>query len=769
MKSILMASSALAMLATPAFAQEAKPADDGAIQEIVVTAQKRTERLQDVPVAVSVLSGETLTKLGAVNIEGAQRLVPSLTFLKGGTSLNSSLFLRGVGTINFSIAAEPSVSTVLDGVVLARAGEGFGDLYDLERIEVLRGPQGTLFGKNASAGVVNIITKKPSDTLEGYVDLGYFSGKEYKAKASISGPLSDGVRARVTGFYGSYDGNITNLTRGTKVNGYERYGARAVIEADAGENLKLTFAADYRKSDDDCCAEVIGTRAGNATAAILPTPLGDRTRSVIQNLITATKETAWGVSLQADLSLGDYTLTSITAYRNWKNREIRDGDWVDQAYVGINQLHDDGPEKANTFTQELRLASPAGKPFEYVVGAFYYRAKAQRVFTRNVIQCSASTSAPIAAGLTPCLPGTSTTLNPIGSANFGSTFDNIAVFGQATYHVSDAFRLIGGLRYTHDKLDVFLDRVSNFADNRPGIRPNFSFRGNTSRSNLSGKAGAQLDLRENVMAYATFSRGYKGPAYNVFFNQYKSAVPPLAGLAGIDDTNVINAETVNSYEVGLKNSFAGGRVILNLAGFYAKYKNYQANNPDVVAGVPTTRLQNAGTVSTRGFEADWLVRLARSLTVTGGVAYTKAKVDQFQLPFGANPAQLVPTGTPLPFSSKLKGSLGVNYTIEAPSLPFDVELGTQMSFQDKQLAGFSPVAAVRQQLTIPAYEQVDLSIAALGHDDRYRVAFVVRNLFDKSYPATITAGGPGGALRYIIPRDADRYFGVTAKINFGGK
>ncbi len=189
------------------------PGTDDAPADIVVTAQKRSERLQDVPLAVTVVSGDTLAAQGKVNLEGAQYLVPTLTFVKSGTTLNQSLFLRGVGTATFSIAGEPSVSTVLDGVVFSRSGEAFSDLVDIERLEVLRGPQGTLFGKNASAGVINITSVKPGDTLAGDVEAGFFggNGNEYRARAAIDLPLSTAIRSRLTGFYDKYDGNIFNI------------------------------------------------------------------------------------------------------------------------------------------------------------------------------------------------------------------------------------------------------------------------------------------------------------------------------------------------------------------------------------------------------------------------------------------------------------------------------------------------------------------------------------------------------------------------------
>ena len=221
-RSTLLGATALfALSATVASAQtppsapnapQASAVDTSEPAEILVTAQKRTERLQDVPVAVSVISGDALAAQGKVSLEGAQYLVPSLNFLKSGTTLNQSLFLRGVGTATFSIAGEPSVSTVLDGVVYSRSGEAFSDLVDIERIEVLRGPQGTLFGKNASAGVINITSKMPGKTLGGSVEGGFFfdNGNEYRIKGAIDVPFSPTVRGRLTGFYDKYDGNIVN-------------------------------------------------------------------------------------------------------------------------------------------------------------------------------------------------------------------------------------------------------------------------------------------------------------------------------------------------------------------------------------------------------------------------------------------------------------------------------------------------------------------------------------------------------------------------------
>ena len=812
-KTLMLASVAsFAMIAAPALAQDAPAADD-APSEIVVTAQKRTERLQDVPVAVSVISGDAIANRGGVNIESAQYLVPTLNFRKSGAAINQSLYLRGVGTSTFSIAGEPSVSTVVDGVVYSRAGEAFSDLVDIERIEVLRGPQGTLFGKNASAGVVNIVTKQPTQNFEGSLDASYADRNEYRGRAVLNLPLGDDAAMRVTGFYGKYDGNIFNAAANVNryVNGYERYGIRAAFVGDVLPNLKVTVIGDWRRSNDDCCAEVIGTAPGavNVTATVagvantliasIPAAtvqsalagapfLGDKSRVIRQNLITQSRQTSYGTSVQLDLDAGNKTITSITAFRRFDEREVRDGDFLDQSYAYINQLHDDGPQTGTTFSQELRIASNGRNFIDYVAGAFYSAAKTDRTFTRNDIVCNPPnpTTLPVTpfATLTPCsAAGAPVSTFPSGTATFGSTFKNLAFFGQATINVADSFRLIGGLRYTADQLDVFHSRRTTLAG--PGINPNFDagvynngatvtnpvtgavsfvagpsngvpFRAKTSNTNWSGKAGAQFDISRDNTIYATYARGYKGPAFNVFFNLTTAGAAPIA------------PETSDAFEVGLKNTFFNGKLVLNLAAYYAKYKNFQANNPDVVAGVVVTRFTNAGDISTRGAEADFVFRPIRDLSLSGGLAYTDAKVDSFRLPAGGNAADRVPDGTPLAYAPKFKGSLAADYRIRTGGA-VDIQLGTQGSFQSSQLSLFVGNAAQRDAGRIKAYGLVDVSAGIVSADDRYRLTVQVKNLFDQSFASAITNGGPGGGYRYLIPREADRYWGVTGTVKFGGK
>jgi iron complex outermembrane receptor protein len=754
-----LAALAAALLALSAGATAQAPGSPEVLDEILVTAQKRTENIQDVPAAVTVISGSQIETSGAVNIEGVMALVPTLNFRESVSTLDSALFLRGIGSVNFSLAAEPSVAVVVDGVIQARAGEAFGDLYDIERIEVLRGPQGTLFGKNASAGVVSMVSRRPGTELNGSVDLAWFEDDEYRVRVAGDVPVGDRVRSRLTAFYGTRDGFIRNLTFGEDVNGYEHWGARAIVEADVSDALALTFIGDYREADDDCCAEVIGTLpAGSAAASQAGIDIdGDEVREVRNNVINRTWETSWGTSLQADYTIGEAgTLTSITAYRDWTNDGLRDGDYADTVYVGIPQLHDYGPEPASTFTQEVRYASPAGERLEYVVGLYYYDAEAQRTFQRDDIVCTASTLAPLPGGLVPCAPGASTFTFPSSVATFGSDMESRAAFGQATYAVNDAFRLVAGGRYTRDEVSAFHDRVPSPIPG-PGVRTDGSgYRLHTTDSDFSVRGGVEYDLSDDFMAYATYAQGYKGPAFNVFFNQNPQQL------------NVIEAETSDSYEIGLKSTLLGGRVLFNTAIFDAEYDNLQANNFDVLNGVVITRLTNAGSVSTRGAELDVIARVSDNFDLAGGVAYADAQIERFNLPPGAPPTASTRKGEQLPLAPEWKASLSANLRVPLP-VAFDLELGTLASYTSEQVSDLQADPVQRAALTIDEYTTLDMTIGIVDDDDRYRATFIVKNVFDESYASLITPGGPAGSFRYLIPREAERYFGLSLRMNFGAR
>jgi iron complex outermembrane recepter protein len=735
------------------------------VEEIVVTAQKIKENVQDVPIAVTAISGERLDKAGTISLENIGKIVPSVTFRKGNTAANNSIFLRGVGTISFSAASEPSVSTVVDGIVLSRSGQAFADLLDLERIEVLRGPQGSLFGKNASAGLINIVSKGGTDALEGNLRAEYFEGNEYRLKGSVSGPLAQDLSARVTGFYGSYDGNITNIFGGAnnKVNGYEKYGARGILDYD-GNGARIRVIADYFQAKDDCCAEVTGVSRNAALDSELRLPggvaLGEDQRFINQDLISEGRDRQWSITGSLDLDVAtDHTLSVITGYRNWQNQEIRDGDFLPRAVVGGGQLHDNGTVRTQQISSEIRLASDQSKALTYQIGGFVFHSNNKQDFTRSSILCTSSPIAPTAGGAIPCdlSPLETTTAFPTATSSSDVDVTNFAIFGQATYNLAERLSVTGGLRWTRDNLS-FIHRRAPGVDARDGLPSagggvqavpaggliarggdgtNIS-NGNQSTGNISGKASIQFTPTDDLLFYGSYTRGYKGPAFNVFFNHNAA-----------DNGAPIGKEVSDSFELGIKSEFWDRRIQFNAAAFHVTYDGFQANNfIETSPGVIISNLVNAGTVRSKGFEIDSIFAPVDGLTFRGSVAYADAKVVQFvPAPDGRVAA---PNGSRLALAPEWSWNVGADYET-AVSSSFKIFGGTSYSYTGSQ---FSDLAEAGP---LDSYGIWNANIGISDIDDKYRLTFHARNLGDTSYVLLNTQAG----VRLQIPRDADRYFGVT--------
>ncbi len=760
LKTLALSASALAFAHTaPAFAQ---------VEEIIVTAQKVEENVQDVPIAIAAVSGDRLQQAGVVSLENIGTVVPSVTFRKGTTSANSAIVMRGVGTISFSVAAEPSVSTVVDGVVLSRSGQAFMDLVDINRLEVLRGPQGTLFGRNASAGLVNIVSKGGTDDLEAEVTAEWFEGEEYRMRAALSGPIGENLSARVTGFYGTFDGNITNINggRNNTVNGYERHGFRGIMDYDDGAN-SVRLIADYYKADDDCCADVTGASRGAQQDALLALPggvaLGEDQRFINHDLVTRTEDEQWSLTGSGDFELSDtHTLSVVLGYRNWFNRELREGDFLPRAIVGAGQLHDNGVVRTEQVSAEIRLASDQTKPFFYQVGAFAWQSDNTQDFTRSGVTCTTSTLAALPGGAVPCNTSDRVnTLFPTATSRSDVRSVNYALFGQATYQFTEQLSFTGGLRYTWDDLEFTHTRAPavNTATGLPAAGPGTNLnpagglvsaggngtntsRGTTSNGNLSGRAAIQFKPTEDVMLYGSYTRGYKGPAFNVFFNHTapNNAVP-------------ISEELSDSFEIGLKSQFLDNRVQFNVAAFMVEYDGFQANNFIVVNGATVSNLTNAGTVKSEGFEADLVVNPVDGLNLRASAAYADARVKEFN----PNPSTNAPdarNGTKLPLAPEFVYTIGGDYTKELGGVT--LYLNTDYRHTSTQYSDLGQAASTR----IDPYGILNASIGFSDPDDKYRLTIHARNIMDESYVLLNLEGG----RRLQIPRDADRYFGVTFRI-----
>ncbi|MGI9428774.1 MAG: TonB-dependent receptor, partial [Bythopirellula sp.] len=297
---------------TGAWAPPALPATE--LDEIVVTAQKREQSLQEVPLAVSAFSGEFLESLQLFSTDDLSQVTPTITVLGAATSQNQVLRIRGIGTQSFGAAVEPSVSLVIDGVVLARQSQGFQDLLDIERIEVLRGPQSTLFGKNASAGVIHFISRRPSEEFEATGEVTVAEEGEYRIGASVSGPLSATSGYRLTGYYRDIGAYFDNAFDGSGTNSKEHWGFRGKLEFEPADELSILFSADYKKEDDNCCqpavAQTFGPTAAEYESVVAPAVVSKDSTSVNVDAPVFNKTDDWGVSVQVDYDLEWATLTS---------------------------------------------------------------------------------------------------------------------------------------------------------------------------------------------------------------------------------------------------------------------------------------------------------------------------------------------------------------------------------------------------------------------------------------------------------------------------
>lgn len=783
----IMSALAISTMANQALAEEVKKENKG-FEVIEVTAQKRTERLSEIPVAVSVISSDQIDSAFTGGFEGLQSLVPSVSFKKGTTSRNSAITVRGIGTISFSTAAEPSVSTVVDGVVLGRSGQAFTDLYDLERVEVLRGPQGTLFGKNASAGVVNISTKRPTggDT-EGMIEATMFQGNEYRLRAKVEGEISDNASASIIATKSAYDGNLFNVYNNQNVNGYDKQGFRAMLDYEASADTDMLFIFESSKSNDDCCADVEGLPSGrNPDSKAAPDSDGIvngvadidlNQRKVDHDFESRTIDKTTAFSLQVDSELGDYSLTSITAFREWDNIEYREGDFTSIAgdstqpvFDAPFQLHDVGPQTWRQFSQELRIASPIGEKLDWQLGAFFWKMDSERSFTRdascqnnsgqlnsdisNYLDSNDIINDPSDTEVTNFIAneGINCNANDIVSATayMSTEFDNWALFGDGKYHFTDNFRLLFGLRYTDDEVSYSHHRINNDQYGRTGVGVrgatlNTDYSGSSNNTNTSMKLGAQYSLDDIGMVYGTYSQGYKGPGFNVFYNMSDN------------DTRPIDEETSDAYEVGYK--YASNFFKLNVALFRTEIEGFQANNFDDSDGTTITRLTNAGNVSTQGIELDFTWRATDNLTLSSGYAQIDAVIDEFYCPNGETCTER--SGLPVPFSPDLKYSLTADYVTEFESM--SIFWNMTYVYTDEQMATLpSNTGDFDPAVILPDYGLLNASVAFSFDDDKYRISLIAKNLTDEQYLSSYSGDG----FRYQIPRDADRYFGVQLKMNF---
>lgn len=487
-RAVLFSGAALACLAASgtAWAQDTGADDEADFgNEIIVTATKREQTLQDVPVAVSVTTAETIERAQIRDLKDLVSVVPSLRTADRQNSTNTSFFIRGFGNGANNAGIEPSVGVFVDGVYRSRTASQIGDLPDVARIEVLRGPQSTLFGKNASAGVISIVTQKPKFDFGGNVEASYGNYNAIVVKGVVTGPVSDGIAVSLAGGINKRDGYVKNLAIGTKISERDRWFVRGQVLFEPNSDLSIRLIGDYDKIDERCCG-VFNVRPSAATALITSPLINGKVNSasnifrdeVYFNYDPTNKVTNWGGSGQIDYDLGGAKLTSITAYRRTKSlsdfdTDFTSGDIARGAGIGSIAL--------KTFTQELRLTASLGDRVDLLLGGFYFNEKVRqttsikwgtqaRTYFDRLLQAASggAQSIPTAEVLFGNLTGNPTRYvgqffrEGTGVDEAWSMKDeNFSIFGQVDFEIADGLTLTGGLNYTDDKKRFVSNVVSS--------------------------------------------------------------------------------------------------------------------------------------------------------------------------------------------------------------------------------------------------------------------------------------------------------------------
>jgi len=721
------------------------------LDEVIVTAQKREQSLQDVPVSVTAIVGEMIEQAGIRTTEDIVRVAPSLTFTGNIDKQGQAFSVRGIGTNTFGINVEQSVAFVVDDVATAAQGESVDNLSDIERIEVLRGPQSTLFGKSASAGAIVVTTQNPTDEFEGSAEGTITNDEEYRMSGSVSGPVNEALGYRLSGYWGDREGYIDNLYNGHKLNGSENWGLRGKLRWEISDAAEATLTAYHNEDDDSCCQLTMRTLDPGARmlgifpldmAGISPGDDNDRVRSDTD--AEGNTETNGG-NLRVSVDVAGHTLMSITAYNNWKYDRYTDIDgWdvdiADFFGTGTGGMYETAATENDFFSQEFRLLSPGNDTVEYLLGLYYADSETDNHHDRNI-----DPDIPFAKSLISATAGTTTS----------------AAFGQLTWHFTDATSVTGGLRYHYEEIS---------ADYRDLLLPGTGkISGNDDDSKVVGKIALQHDLTAETMLFASYATGYKGQAFDV-----------VQGFDAEKAENPVAPETSDAIELGMKGRFWDNRLQLNATLFWTEYDDFQAQS--IVLGEfgqAEFNLVNVGELATSGAEIESTALLAEALTLTLNVAYIDAEVNDYTgancwagqtaqqgcISSGGQKSQNVDGGE-LPSAPEWKYHLFLEYEPTFEGLPFDGFAGIAYSWQDDVTFDINQDPNLYQD----SYGVANLRLGIVDKSERYRVTAFVNNVFDEHFTTGMRNGTPlyisSEAFGQMLPRNAFRYWGVTANYNF---
>ncbi|MDX2235333.1 MAG: TonB-dependent receptor [Hyphomonadaceae bacterium] len=703
LKSIILGQMVIgACLATPCFAQAAD--DQGGLDEVVVTAQRVTQSLQDVPIAVSVVTADDLASRGLTDTLSIGSTVPNLTLSENGVSVTP--FLRGVGSNQSNPNDEPSVAMYVDGVYIASPTGNIFSFNNIERIEVLKGPQGTLFGRNATGGVIQIVTRDPSadPTLEASLGFGDYGTTEFSGYGSIGLASNLAIDLAVI-FNENGEGYGRDISRNEDILQREEFAARSKVLWTPGQSTEVRLGVDYSQLDSSGADYQLAQ--GVVGVDGVTTYPGERlTTTDFRN--TGDNE-VYGASLRIDHDFKAVRFVSITGYRH-----VEGTFQLDQDATPLPLVRATIGQFAETVSQELQLLSPADARIEWLLGAYYFDAD----YAYDPLRIQGIAAAPF------------TTTDLFGSQNTKSQ----SVYGQTTLPLSDRTGLTLGLRYTSEEQSTTGSVIGDGVLLVPDIPQDQDFNKLTWRVSLDHK------FTPDVLGYVSYNRGIKSGGFNMI----------NAGTPGYDP------EILDAYEVGLKTQSFDDTVRINAAAFFYDYKDIQVYN---ITGGGAVLTQNAAAAEVMGLDIDLTWQATGNLEISAGLGLIDSEYTDFPNATFTPPSPLLgpqtsgnASGNELIYSPPVSGNLAVDYFI--PTGFGEVRLNGALAYRDDVFV------SAGNRLTIPAYTVANASAGWMSSNQQFGVTLWVRNAFDEDYFANRTEQALGD-IQYLAP---PRTVGVTFNV-----
>lgn len=744
--------------------------------DIVVTAQRRTERLQDVPVSVTAVTSESLRSLGVTNLSQLNQAAPSLQ-----VSGENNFTIRGVGTLAFQQTLEASVAIQQDEVNLANSilGGAVGTFYDVARVEVLSGPQGMLFGKNASAGLLNIVTNRPKiGEFEGNVQLEGVhrpttpnNGLGFIGQATVNVPVSENSALRLNAVFSTQDPVVKFIGSGKGDFGQQQWGVRAKYLVNLSDALSLYVIGDYNKEKGIATyfdrpyrnlSPLAGAVPLNTALGIVPS---NENLLIAGNADFYRDVTRGGV--QATLAYEMSSGIEISNTVAWKAADREQN--FDTDYTNINGADRNYSDtRYRQFTNELRVALPAGDRFTGQVGLFFFSAQTDveaQLGGNSLRPQNLLTPFPFCVGATniggppPACPRSNVFF--LGQdRDYSLDSKSYAAFGQFTYEVVDNLKLIAGARVTHDKLKIDSVQNNSFYFVTLG-GPRREVKATTSNTDFSYRLGAQYNFARDVMVYATYSRGYKGPGF-------ADLLPATAA------SPVVEPETNRNIELGLKSTWMDGKLLFNLTAFHSKFKNLQVSSFNALAGA--SFVQNAAAATSKGIELLTVIRPVSGLSLTGSATLLDSTFEDFPgsecYPGQQTPSCLTPTGRQFnagglrtPVSPELVANGQVKYEWALGSA-IDAFVEGNITHRSSQWFTINQVPGTQFR----AHQLLGASLGVSGKGG-WRASVYCRNCTDERVPTNISidpaeanAGRVG--LGHLFGFNSVRQIGVTFGFDF---